>query len=91
MLNTSKILSFKKFSYQDSLKILVDSYVMIHYHYPLWSVNLSDPLTAIRYKETAHILIRKNFVEQLDQNIRDELEELTLSTKIISAMDYMII
>ena len=44
----------------------------------------------MRYEETAYILIHKNFVEQLDRNIRDELEELTSNTKITSAMDYMI-
>lgn len=53
---------------------------------------LSDPLTAMGKEQTARILIRKNLLEQqqLDQDMLDELEELMLSAKIITAMDYAI-
>lgn len=49
---------------------------------------LQDPKEALGQEMTAHILLRPGLADEMDRDLYDELDELMLSTKVISAMDY---
>lgn len=51
---------------------------------------LADPLSAMGEAQTARLLLRDGLRDELEQDLLDELDELMLSAKIISAMDYAI-
>lgn len=49
---------------------------------------LNDPKNALGGEQDARILIRAETKDEMEQDLLDELDELMLSAKIISAMDY---
>ena len=49
---------------------------------------LTDPRKALGREQTARLLLRPGLRDELEQDLVDELDELLLSVKIISAMDY---
>nr|WP_267879891.1 glycine betaine ABC transporter substrate-binding protein [Acetobacter papayae] len=49
---------------------------------------LTDPKKALSEEQTARLLLRQGLRDELEQDLVDELDELLLSAKIISAMDY---
>lgn len=49
---------------------------------------LSDPKGSMGTEQEARILMRPGLTEDMDQDLQDELDELMLSTKVISAMDF---
>ncbi|MCX2560371.1 glycine betaine ABC transporter substrate-binding protein [Acetobacter farinalis] len=49
---------------------------------------LSDPKGSMGKEQEARMLMRPGLTEDMDQDLQDELDELMLSTKVISAMDF---
>lgn len=49
---------------------------------------LNDPQQALGPEMTVRMLLRPGLADELDQDLKDELDELMLSAKIISAMDF---
>ncbi|WP_406238346.1 glycine betaine ABC transporter substrate-binding protein [Acetobacter orientalis] len=49
---------------------------------------LNDPQQALGGEMTARMLLRPGLAAELDQDLKDELDELMLSAKVISAMDF---
>lgn len=49
---------------------------------------LTDPLAALGPEQEARLLIRHDVREALDSDLMDELDELTLGNKVVSAMAY---
>lgn len=49
---------------------------------------LTDPKGGMGKEMEARMLLRPGLAEELDRDLMDELDELMLSTKVISAMDY---
>lgn len=51
---------------------------------------LNDPQKVLSQEMTARMLLRPGLADELDQDVKDELDELMLSAKVISAMDFAI-
>ncbi|MCG0996727.1 glycine betaine ABC transporter substrate-binding protein [Acetobacter persici] len=49
---------------------------------------LSDPKGSMGKEQEASMLMRPGLTDDMDQDLQDELDELMLSTKVISAMDF---
>ena len=68
-----------------SLMILTDPCFLLH---QASLSSLDEPKNVLPQNKAAHMLLRPGLAEEMDIDLRDELDELMLSTKIISAMDY---
>ena len=58
-------------------------------HTRTWRV-LADPLAALGVEQQARILLRAGLRETFDRDLIDELDELTLGNKVVSAMAHAI-